>query len=67
MTAMAGNPLIVELAEKSIGAHLTWSGWALAAIVPGLVGLILIPYMLYKLYPPQIHDMPHAREMAIDE
>lgn len=67
MTAMAGNPLIVELAEKSIGVHLTWSGWALAAIVPGLVCLILMPYVLYKLYPPQIHDMPHAREMAIDE
>lgn len=67
MTAMAGNPLIVELAEKSIGVHLTWSGWALAAIVPGLVCLILMPYVLYKLYPPQIHEMPHAREMAVDE
>lgn len=67
MTAMAGNPLIVELAEKTIGVQITWGNWALAAIVPGLLSLLLMPYLLYKLFPPEITDMPHAKTMAIEE
>jgi divalent anion:Na+ symporter, DASS family len=64
MTAMAGNPLAVELAAKTIGIEVSWGSWALAAIVPGLLSLLLMPYLLYKLFPPEIKDMPHAKEMA---
>lgn len=64
MTAMAGNPLSVELAEKATGTQITWASWALAAIVPGLISLIVMPYLLYKLYPPELKEMPEARQMA---
>lgn len=64
MTAMAGNPMAVELAAKTVGVEITWSAWALAAIVPGLVSLAVMPYLLYKLFPPEIEKMPHAQEMA---
>lgn len=67
MTAMAGNPLAVELASHAIGVQLTWASWALAAIVPGVVSLLLIPYILYKLYPPEITIMPDAKKIAIEE
>lgn len=67
MTAMAGNPMAVELAAKSIGVEITWSAWAMAAIVPGLISLAVMPLLLYKLFPPEIHDMPHARKMAVEE
>ncbi len=67
MTAMAGNPLVVELAEKTAGIQISWGSWAIAAIVPGLISLIVMPYLLYKLYSPTIHEMPHAQEMAKDE
>ena len=66
MTAMAGNPMAVELAAKTIGVEITWSAWATAAIVPGLISLLLMPYLLYKLYPPEIHEMPHAKQMAVE-
>ena len=66
MTAMAGNPMAVELAAKAIGVEITWSAWAMAAIVPGLISLLLMPYLLYKLYPPEIHEMPHAKQMAVE-
>lgn len=66
MTAMAGNPMAVELAAKTIGVEITWSAWAMAAIVPGLLSLLLMPYLLYKLYPPEIHEMPHAKQMAVE-
>ena len=67
MTAMAGNPLAVELAAKTINIQITWSSWALAAIVPGLISLIVMPYIIYKLYPPEIKAMPTAKQMAVDE
>lgn len=66
MTAMAGNPMAVELAAKTIGVEITWSAWATAAIVPGLISLLLMPYLLYKLYTPEIHEMPHAKQMAVE-
>ncbi len=63
LTSMAGNPLIAQLALEQ-GVHLTWAGWAIAAIVPGLLSLILVPYLIYKIAPPTIRQTPHAREMA---
>lgn len=66
MTAMAGNPMSVELAAKTIGVEITWSEWALVAAVPGVISLIVMPYLLYKLYPPEIHEMPHAKKMAVE-
>lgn len=67
MTAMAGNPLSIELAEKAVGVQVTWGSWALAAIVPGLISLAVMPYLLYKLFPPEIKEMPHAKVMAVEE
>ncbi len=63
LTAMAGNPLIVELARGQ-GIEITWSGWAIAAIVPGMLSLISVPYLLFWMISPTIRKTPHAREMA---
>lgn len=66
LTSMAGNPLIAELA-RSQGIEITWASWAVAAMVPGLLSLILVPYVIYKLMPPTIRQTPHAREMALEK
>jgi DASS family divalent anion:Na+ symporter len=63
LTAMAANPLSVRMAADQ-GIEITWLGWAVAAILPGLVSLIVVPLVLYKLYPPQITETPRAAEMA---
>ena len=64
MTSMAPNPLIAELAQKTARVSITWGMWALAAIVPGILSLIIVPYLLYKIYPPEIKETPEAAEMA---
>ncbi|AAU37577.1 MULTISPECIES: DASS family sodium-coupled anion symporter [Basfia] len=66
LTAMAGNPLIAELA-KSQGVEITWMTWFLGAIVPGIVSLILLPYFVYLIYPPELKDTPKMAEMAREE
>lgn len=67
MTSMAGNTLIVSLVAKSFNLQLSWGQWALAAIVPGLVSLLLIPLVLYKIYPPELKDTREAQVMAGEE
>jgi divalent anion:Na+ symporter, DASS family len=63
LTAMAANPLIVDIAAE-YGVEITWGGWALAASVPGIVSCIVLPYVIYKLYPPEIKESPDASAMA---
>lgn len=52
ITAMAANPLAVNLASEALGQPITWGAWALAGIVPGLICLTAAPLILYVLYPP---------------
>jgi DASS family divalent anion:Na+ symporter len=63
LTAMAANPLAQKLAGD-LKVTITWGGWALAALVPGLVALIVVPYLAYKLLRPEITETPEAVEMA---
>ncbi len=67
MTAMAGNPLIALLAAKTLNINISWGLWALAASVPGILSLIIVPYFLYKFYPPEITRTPEAKAIAAQE
>ncbi len=63
MTAMAANPMLVAYSAKQ-NMTLTWGSWALAAIVPGLVSLIVMPLIVYWMYPPEIKETPDAAAFA---
>lgn len=67
LTAMAGNLLAQNLAEKTAHVHVTWMNWFLAAIVPGIVSLIVIPFIIYKMYPPTVKETPDAKDWAENE
>ena len=69
MTAMAASGAAVILANDffaagNFGMQITWTGWFMAAFVPGLICVLLIPLVLYKIYPPEIKETPQAVEMA---
>lgn len=66
MTAMAANPLVQTLA-KSSGVNISWGGWFLAALVPGILSLIVVPWLIYKMYPPEIKETPNAKQWAEKE
>ncbi|QEM83245.1 DASS family sodium-coupled anion symporter [Halomonas binhaiensis] len=69
ITATAPNPLIVDLISKTTGGSfsITWTQWALAALVPGLVALLVMPLALYFLYPPELKRTPDATQFARDK
>jgi divalent anion:Na+ symporter, DASS family len=63
LTAMAANPLAAKLAA-GIHIDVSWGEWALAAVVPGVASLVLIPLILYKIYPPEVKETPGASQLA---
>ncbi|WP_394755437.1 DASS family sodium-coupled anion symporter [Rhodoferax sp.] len=69
VTATAPNPLIVALVAKATNSaiQITWGQWALAALLPGLSMLLLMPLVLYFLFPPEIKNTPNAKELAQTE
>lgn len=64
ITATAPNPLIVSLVFEGSGFKITWGMWAIAAIVPALFSLFIIPLVIYLIYPPEIKKTPDAPQFA---
>jgi DASS family divalent anion:Na+ symporter len=65
LTATAPNPLVAELARGS-GTEVPWITWALAACVPGVVSLAVVPYAVYRLCPPGLRDTTAAQSLAAE-
>lgn len=63
LTAMAANPMAQDLA-LSQNVEITWLNWFFAAIVPGIISLIVVPFVLYLIYPPELKVLPEAKELA---
>jgi len=66
LTSMAGNPLAAEFAGQQ-GISMTWGGWLAAAIIPGLISLIVVPLVIHAVYPPTIRHTPQARIVAREQ
>jgi len=64
ITATAPNPLIVSLIFEACGFRFTWGMWAIAALLPGLISIIVIPLVIYLMYPPQIKKTANAPQFA---
>lgn len=63
MTASAPNVAAVGLAAAN-GVKISWFGWLAAAVVPAVISFILVPIIIYKMYPPEIKETPNAKEWA---
>lgn len=64
LTGQASNPIIARFVKDVTGIEVTYARWAIAAIVPGLLSLLLVPWVLYRVYPPEVKHTPGASEMA---
>ena len=66
-TGQASNPLAAKIATEFGGVAVTWFSWFSAAVVPGVVSLAVVPWVVFKLNPPEIKETPKAAEFARDE
>lgn len=67
LTGQASNPLIAKFAQDVTGIEVTYARWAIASVVPALVSLVLVPLIIYRVYPPEIKHTPEAAEFASKE
>jgi len=65
-TAMAANPVGAAIAAE-MGIRIDFGSWFLAAVVPSLAAFALIPYLLYRLFPPELTQTPEAPRRAAEE
>ena len=67
LTGQASNPIIARFAQQETGIEITYARWAIASIVPGLLSLVLVPWLLYRVFPPEIKHTPAASQIASEE
>jgi len=67
LTGMAANPLIAEFAYKIGHVELTWMRWFSGSVVPGFLSLLIVPWLLFRFFKPEIEDMAPARALARSE
>lgn len=66
LTAIVCNPFIARFAAAA-GVQLDWLTWAKATIVPGIINLLLLPWFIYKIYPPELKHPANAVELAREQ
>jgi DASS family divalent anion:Na+ symporter len=63
LTASSVNPIGVSIAEK-YGLPIDFGSWFVAASVPALTAILLLPLVLYWLFPPGVASSPDAPAVA---
>lgn len=69
MTAMAANPVGVAIAARQ-GIEITFATWFLAASLPTFCAMALLPWLLYRVFPPELGrtgDAPAAARARLAE
>jgi DASS family divalent anion:Na+ symporter len=66
LTGQASNVIIAKFALSTGGVELSYATWFIGGIVPGIVSLLLVVYLIYRIYPPEVTQTPHAIQLAHD-
>jgi DASS family divalent anion:Na+ symporter len=67
ITGQASNLLGANLALKLTGIQVTAPSWFMAAIVPGLLSCLVVPWITYRTLRPEITHTPEAPSFAREE
>lgn len=67
LTGQASNVLAANLALKLAQVEVTWSGWLVAALLPGLASCLVVPWVVHKVVPPEVTHTPEASAFAARE
>ena len=63
MTATSANPIGVQV-TKQFGLEIGFGSWLLAACVPALTAIVLLPWFVSKILPPGVGKTPEAPKAA---
>ena len=63
LTAMVANPMGAEMARR-VGVEVGFGSWLIAASVPTIAGIVLMPLVLYRIISPELTSTPEAPAAA---
>jgi divalent anion:Na+ symporter, DASS family len=63
LTAMAANPLGTEIA-RGVGVEIGFGRWLVAASVPTICAMLVLPLLLYRIIGPEVTATPEAPAAA---
>ena len=64
LTACAPNIMTAGFAKDILKVDISWAQWFMYMSVPALLVCFVAPLILYKLYPPEIKDIPNHKELS---
>ncbi len=67
LTAMGGNALFVGIIAQMTKHTITWNQWFIAAFVPMLPAALILPYIVYRMFPPKVTDLPGGRKFVQEQ
>ncbi len=67
LTALAPNLLAVSLLHKMAGIDISWMEWFKAFFPVGIILFLAVPYLVYKIYPPELKTSEDAPRWANEE
>lgn len=67
LTALAPNLLAVELVKKTAKVELAWVDWFIYFAPVGILLLVLVPLLVYWIYPPQVKEGAEVPAWAAKE
>jgi L-tartrate/succinate antiporter len=67
LTALAPNLLAVELAGRTARVSITWFEWFIGFLPVGVILLAAVPYMAFRLYPPEVKEGAQVVDWASAE
>jgi L-tartrate/succinate antiporter len=67
LTALAPNLLALELVRKTASVNISWAEWAIGFLPVGLFLFAVTPYLVYKIYPPEVKVSHECATWAADE
>lgn len=54
ITSLAPNLLALNLVQQTVNIEISWMQWFIGFLPVGLILLVAVPFLSYKLYPPEI-------------
>ncbi len=67
ITALAPNLLALELVNKTAKISISWTEWFLGFLPVGIILFSVLPYLIYKIYPPEIKASTEVQAWATGE
>jgi L-tartrate/succinate antiporter len=67
LTALAPNLLALEIVRKTVGINISWTEWLTGFLPVGLPLLLILPLLIYWIYPPEIRSSREAPSWAAGE